>query len=61
MKKKNVCETGSCKCHGGMNLFVGLVVLVWAIWFPTIDWRLILGGLLVLGGLAKSACKCECC
>ena len=48
------CWNGVCmKCHGAMKLIVGLVVLVWAVKWPMVDWRLVLGGLLVLGGIMK--------
>ena len=48
------CCDGMCtKCHGVKKLVLGLLVLVWALLLPALDWRLVLGGLLVLAGVLK--------
>lgn len=48
------CECGMCgKCHGVKKLVLGLLVLAWALLLPMLDWRLVLGGLLVLAGVLK--------
>ena len=47
--KDNVCM----KCHGVKNLVLGLLVLAWALLLPMLDWRLVLGGLLVLVSVLK--------
>lgn len=54
------CYDGMCaKCHGVKKLVLGVLVLAWAVLLPLLDWRLVLGGLLVLAGalkLAKPSC-----
>lgn len=48
------CWDGVCmKCHGAKKLVLGVLVLAWALWWPMLDWRLVLGALLVLMGLLK--------
>ena len=48
------CCDGMCtKCYGVKKLVLGLLVLVWALLLPALDWRLVLGGLLVLAGVLK--------
>ena len=47
--KDNVCM----KCHDVKKVVLGLLVLAWALLLPTLDWRLVLGGLLVLVGVLK--------
>lgn len=48
------CSDGVCmKCHGIKKLVLGALVLAWALLLPMLDWRLVLGGLLVLAGVLK--------
>ncbi|MEK6900394.1 MAG: hypothetical protein AABX05_04695 [Nanoarchaeota archaeon] len=48
------CKDGMClRCHGVQKVVLGALVLVWALLLPTLDWRLVLGGLLVLVGALK--------
>ncbi|OGZ65710.1 MAG: hypothetical protein A2822_04965 [Candidatus Staskawiczbacteria bacterium RIFCSPHIGHO2_01_FULL_41_41] len=48
------CGDGVCmKCHGVKKLVLGALVLAWALLLPSLDWRLVLGGLLVLAGVLK--------
>ena len=48
------CSDGMCmRCHGVKKLVLGVLVLIWALWWPALDWRLVLGGLLVAAGVMK--------
>jgi len=48
------CGSGICgKCHGVKKLVLGVLVLGWAWLLPSLDWRFVLGGLLVLVGVLK--------
>ncbi|GEM_PF-5811462 len=48
------CGDGVCaRCHGGKKLVLGVLVLAWALLKPDLDWRLVLGALLVLMGILK--------
>lgn len=48
------CSDGMCvRCHGVKKLVLGVLVLVWALWWSSLDWRLVLGGLLVVAGVMK--------
>ena len=47
------CSDGVCRCHGVKKLVLGVLVLVWALWQPALDWRLVLGGVLVVAGVLK--------
>lgn len=51
---KMMCGGMCARCHGGMKLVAGLVLLANAFW-PFADAWAVVGGLLVLGGLAKMA------
>ena len=33
------CSDGVCRCHGVKKLVLGVLVLVWALWQPALDWR----------------------
>lgn len=48
------CWGGVCmKCHGVMKLVLGILVLAWAWLLPALDWRFVLGGLLIIVGVLK--------
>ena len=48
------CCDGVCmKCHGVKKLVLGILVLLWALVWPSLDWRLVLGVLLALAGVLK--------
>lgn len=48
------CGSGMCsKCHGAKKIVLGALALAWALWMPSLDWRLVLGGLLVVAGVLK--------
>ena len=58
--KSGGCCDGVCgMCHGVKKLVLGVLILVWALWLPELDWKLVLGVLLVLVGLLKMI-KPEC-
>lgn len=47
------CMMGVCnKCMGAMKVVVGLLILA-NVYFMRLDWAVFIGGLLVVGGLAK--------
>ena len=48
------CSDGVCgKCHGVKKVVLGALLVAWAWWWPAVDWRVFVGGLLVLVGLLK--------
>jgi len=59
MAKKDVCM---CGCHHGHEwkmLVLGLLVIANGMW-AFMSWPYLLGGLAVLGGLAKMFWPCNC-
>jgi len=51
--KGGMCHHGMCgKCHAGKLLLLGVLVLVNSLW-SVLDWGLLIGGLLVVGGVLK--------
>jgi len=53
-----MCHHGACmKCHAGKLVGLGVLVLANQFW-SWVPWGAFIGGLLVLGGLAKLAMPC---
>ena len=54
MKNIMTCENGICSpCRAVGKLVLGLVLIGWALWYPSVDWRLVVGGLFALKGVLK--------
>ena len=52
--KDMMCKDGMCgPCRGAGKLVAGLVLIGWALWYPTVDWRLVIGGLFAIAGIIK--------
>lgn len=52
------CLMGVCpRCHAGMMLMVGIVILINAYW-PFANWWVLVGWLLVIKGLMKMVVPC---
>ena len=48
------CSDVVCaRCHGGKKLVLGVLVLLWVWKWSMLDWRWVVGGLLVLMGVLK--------